>query len=108
LAVRPLRAGRLEGAVNGGPYKVQCQARRRLVPVCSNSVGDVITVPSVALQRRGWPHRADSDGDDRSRQPDIMAQSRVDTGKAFEASAGPPSRARRVSRTEVGGTVSWG
>jgi hypothetical protein len=90
LAVRPLPAGRLEGVVNGGPYEVQCQARRRLVPVRSNSAGDVVIVPGVALQRRGWPHRADSNGDDRSRQPDVTAQSCVDTGKAFEGSAAPP------------------
>jgi hypothetical protein len=77
--------------------------------VRSNSAGDVVIVPGVALQRRGWPHRADSNGDDRSRQPDVTAQSCVDTGKAFEGSAAPPpSKARHVSRTEVGGTVSRG
>jgi hypothetical protein len=71
LAVRSLPAGRLEGVVNGGLYVVQWQAWRRPVPVRSNSVGDVVAVPSVALQWRGWPHRADSDGEDRSRRPDV-------------------------------------
>jgi hypothetical protein len=50
--------------------------------------------------------RVDNDGEDRSRRPDVTAQPCVDTGKAFEGSAGPPSRAWRVSRTRVGGTVS--
>jgi hypothetical protein len=89
LAVRPLPAGRLEGVVNRGPYEVQRQARRRLVPVRSNSAGDVVTAPGVAQQWRGWPHRADSDGDDRSRRPDVTAQSCVDTRKAFEGPAAP-------------------
>jgi hypothetical protein len=52
-------------------------------PVHSNSVGDVVAVPGVVLQWRGWPHRADSDGEDRSRRPDVMAQSCVVIEKAF-------------------------
>jgi hypothetical protein len=71
LAVRPPPVGLLEGAVNGGPYEVQWRAWRRAVPVRFNSVGDVVAVPDVALQWRGWPHRADSDGEDRSRWPDV-------------------------------------
>jgi hypothetical protein len=63
--------GQLEGAINGGPYEVQWWARRRPVPVRSNSVGDVVAVPGVALQWRGWPRGADSDGEDRSRRPDV-------------------------------------
>jgi hypothetical protein len=66
LAVRPPPAGRLEGAINGGPYEVQWRAWRCPVPVCSNSAGDVVAVPGVALQWRGRPHRADNDGEDRS------------------------------------------
>jgi hypothetical protein len=42
-----------------------------LSPVRFNSVGDVVTVPGVALQWRGWTHRADSDGEDRSRRLDV-------------------------------------
>jgi hypothetical protein len=49
LAVRPPPVGRLEGAINGGPYEVQWRAWRRPVPVHSNSVGDVVAVPGVAL-----------------------------------------------------------
>jgi hypothetical protein len=108
LVVRSSLVGRPEGAVNGDPYEAQWQAWQRPVPVRSNSAGNVVAVPGVALQWRGWPHRADSDGEDRSRRPDVTAQSCVDTEKAFEGSTGPPSRARRVSHTEVGGTVSRG
>jgi hypothetical protein len=67
LDVRPPPAGRFEGAVNGDPYEVQWWAWRRPVPVRSNSIGDVVAVPGVALQWRGWPHRADSDEEDCSR-----------------------------------------
>jgi hypothetical protein len=63
--------GRLEGAVNGGPYEVQWWAWRRPVPVRSNNVGDVVAVPGEALQSRGRPCGADSDGEDRSRWPDV-------------------------------------
>jgi hypothetical protein len=73
LAIRPPPAGRFEGAVNGGLYEAQWQEWRRPVPVHSNIVGDVVAVPGVALQWRGWPHRADSDGEDRSRRPDVTA-----------------------------------
>jgi hypothetical protein len=73
LAVRPLSVGRLEGAVNGGPYKVQWRAWQRPVPVRSNSVGDVVAVPGVALQWRGWPHRDDGDREDCSHWPDVAA-----------------------------------
>jgi hypothetical protein len=55
----------------GCPYTAQWRSWRRLVPVHSNSVGGVVTVPGVALQGRGWPHKADSDGEDRSRRPDV-------------------------------------
>jgi hypothetical protein len=32
-------------------------------PRVLNSVGVVVAVHGAALQGRGWPHRADSDGD---------------------------------------------
>jgi hypothetical protein len=89
LAVRPPPAGRFEGAVNGRPYEAQWQAWRRPVPVCFNSVGDVVAVPGVALQWRGWPHRADSDGEDHPRWPDTMVPSCVVIEKAFEGSVDP-------------------
>jgi hypothetical protein len=47
---------------------------------------DVVAVPSVALQWRGWPHRTDSDGDGRSHRPNVTVQPYVVTGKAFEGS----------------------
>jgi hypothetical protein len=53
LAVRPPPAGRFEGAINGGPYEVQWRVWRRPVPMLTNSVGDVVAVPGVALQWRG-------------------------------------------------------
>jgi hypothetical protein len=90
----------------GGPYAAQWRSWRHLVPAHSNSIGDVVTVPGVALQWRGWSHRVDNDGEDRSRRPDVTAYPCAVTEKAFEGSAGPPSRARRVSRTRVGDTVS--
>jgi hypothetical protein len=46
-------------------------------------------VPSVALQWYGWLHRVDSDGDDRSRRPDVTAWPCVITKKVFEGAAGP-------------------
>jgi hypothetical protein len=69
---------------------------------------NVVTVLGVARQWRGWPHRVDSDGKDRSRRPDVTAWPCIVTEKAFEGTAGPPSRTWRVSRTGVGGTVSRG
>jgi hypothetical protein len=83
LVVQPPPVGRLEGAVNGGPYKVQRRAWRHPVPVRFNSVGDVVVVLDVVLQWRGWPHRADSDGEDGSRWPDVTVQSCVVIEKAF-------------------------
>jgi hypothetical protein len=76
------------GVVIGRPVVVHGQARgghpwrpirgtaavwRRPAPVRSNSAGVVVAVRGVALQGRGGPHRADSDGDGRSRRPDVMA-----------------------------------
>jgi hypothetical protein len=67
---------------------------------------DVATVSGLVQQWRGWLHRVDSDGDDRSCRPDVTAWPCVSTEKTFEGATGPPSRARRVSRTGAGGTVS--
>jgi hypothetical protein len=45
----------------------------------------------MALGRRGWSHRADGDGGDRSRRPDVMALSLLGCGVVvrlpFEGSA---------------------
>jgi hypothetical protein len=66
----------------------------------------VATVSGMEEQWREWSHRADSDGDDRSRWPDVTARPCVSTEKTFEGAAGPPSRVRHVSRTGVGHIVS--
>jgi hypothetical protein len=89
LVIRPSSVGRFKGAVNGGPVRATVAVAARLVPVHSNIIGDVITVPSVALQWRGWPHRVDSDGKDRSRRPDVTAWPCVVTEKVFEGTVGP-------------------
>jgi hypothetical protein len=52
---------------------MRCSCRYGVVPPRSNNAGVVAAVCSVALQGRGWPHRVDSDGDDYSRRPDVMA-----------------------------------
>jgi hypothetical protein len=65
--------GRFEGAVNGGSVRGTMVVMAAPVPVHSNSVRDVVTVPGVALQWRGWPHRVDNDREDRSRWPDVTA-----------------------------------
>jgi hypothetical protein len=96
----------LEGAVDSGPYEVQWQAWRRPVPRVLNSVGVVVAVRGVAQQGRGWPHRVDSEGDGAPARPDVMVCPCVVTRKGFEGAAAPHSRARRASRTGVGGTVS--
>jgi hypothetical protein len=57
----------------GGLYASQWWAWRRPVPARSNSIGCVVAVPGVALQWRGWPHRADNDREDRSRWPNVTA-----------------------------------
>jgi hypothetical protein len=71
-------SGRRHGPVRrvsstGHPYAAQWRSWRRPVPVHSNNIADVVTVPGVALQWWGWPRRVDSDGEDRSRRPDVTA-----------------------------------
>jgi hypothetical protein len=99
-------AGRFEGVVNGGPVCGIVVVVAMSCPCAPNSVGDVVTVPGVVRQWRGWPHRVDRDGKDRSRRPNVTTWSCIVTEKAFEGAAGPPSRVRRISRTGVAGTVS--
>jgi hypothetical protein len=66
-------AGRFEGTVNGGPVRGTVAVVATSCPRALQQHRDVITVLSVARQWRGWPHRADNDGGDRSRRPDVMA-----------------------------------
>jgi hypothetical protein len=73
LVVRPLPRASSRVPSTGGPYAAQWRSWQRPVPVHSNSVEDVVTVPAVVLQRWGWPHRVDSDGEDRSHRPDVIA-----------------------------------
>jgi hypothetical protein len=104
---RPATAtGRFEGVINGGPVHGTVAVVATSCPRALQQHRDVITVPGVVRQWRGWPHRVDSDGKDRSRRPDVMAWPCIVMEKAFKGAADPPSRARRVSRTGVGGTVS--
>jgi hypothetical protein len=98
--------GRFEGAIDGGPVRGTVAVMATSCPRALQQHRDVAIVPGVVRQWRGWPHRVDSDGDDRSHRPDVTAWSCIVAEKAFESAAGPLSRARRVSRTGVGGTVS--
>jgi hypothetical protein len=99
-------AGRFEGVVDGGPVRGTVAVMVTSSPHAPQQHRDVVTVPGVVRQWRGWPHRVDSDGDGRSCRPDVTAWPCVITEKTFEGAAGPPSRARCVSRTGVGGTTS--
>jgi hypothetical protein len=90
LAVRPPPRAGSRVPSTGGPYAAQWQSWQRLVPVNSNSIGDVVTVHDVALQWRGWPHRTDSDGEVRSRRPDVTAWPCVVTEKVFRGCRRPP------------------
>jgi hypothetical protein len=98
--------GRFKGVVDGGPVRGTVAIVATSCPRTPQQRRDVVTVSGVVQQWRGWSHRVDSDGDDRYCQPDVTAWPCVSTEKTFEGAAGPPSRARRVSRTRVGGTTS--
>jgi hypothetical protein len=98
--------GWFEGVADGGPVRDIVAVVATSCPRASQQCRDVIPVLGVVQQWRGWSHRVDSDGDDRSRRPDVTAWPCVSKEKTFEGAAGPPSRARRVSRMGVGGTAS--
>jgi hypothetical protein len=98
--------GRFGGVVDGGGVRGTVAVVAASCPRVLQQRRDVVTVPDVVRQWRGWPHRFDSDGDDPSRRPDVTAWPCVTTEKTFEGAAGPPSRAWRVSRMGVGSTVS--
>jgi hypothetical protein len=101
-------ASRFEGAVNGGPIRGTVSVVATSCPRALQQHRDVVTVSGMARQWRGWPLRVDSDGKDRSRRPDVTAWPSIVMEMAFEGAAAPPSRARRVSCTGVGGAVSRG
>jgi hypothetical protein len=102
------RRGPIRGCCQRGPVRGTVAVVVKSCPRALQQHRDVAIVPGVVRQRQGWPHRVDSDGDDHSRRPDVTAWSCIVTEKVFEGATGPPSRARRVSRTGVGGTVSRG
>jgi hypothetical protein len=106
LVVRPPSVGRFEGAIDGGSVRGTMAVVAMSCPRAPQQRRDVATVLDVVRQWRVWSHRVDSDGDDRSRRPDVTAWPCVSTKKTFEGAAGPLSRAWRVSRTGVGGTAS--
>jgi hypothetical protein len=99
-------AGRFGGAVDGASVRGTVAVVATSCPRALQQHQDVITVPGVARQWWGWPHRVGSDGKDRSRRPDVTTRPCVVTEKVFEGTAGPPLRAQRVSRTGLGGAVS--
>jgi hypothetical protein len=84
----------LEEVIDDDSYGIQCLAWRRPVPewCCEHRGGR--TGPTVAGMA--------------SRRPSVTTWPCKFTRKWFEGVAGPPSRARRVSRTGVGGAVSRG
>jgi hypothetical protein len=64
-------AGRFEGVVNGGPIRGIVAVVATSCPRALRPHRDVVTVPGVVRQWRGWPLRVDSDGKDRPRRPDV-------------------------------------
>jgi hypothetical protein len=98
--------GRFEGAVDGGPIRGTVAVMAASCPHALQQHRDVVTVPGVVRQWWGWPRRVDRDGDDRSRRPDVTGWPCVITEKTLRVLPAPLSRARRVSRTGVGGTTS--
>jgi hypothetical protein len=99
--------GGLEGVADDDPYGIQWQAWGR--PVLAR-----LTAPELLPQCQAW---GCTRGGGRlqltvagmaPRRPSVMTWSCKVTGKHFEGVAGPPSRARHVSRTGVGGAASRG
>jgi hypothetical protein len=99
-------ASRFEGDVNGGPVRGTVAVVATSCPCALQQHRDVVIVPGVVRQWRGWLHRVDSDWKDYSYRPDVTAWRCIVTKKAFEGAASPPSRVRCVSHMGVGDTVS--
>jgi hypothetical protein len=81
--------GRFEGVVDGGPVRGTVAVVATSCPRAPQQRRDVVTLPGVVQQWRGWSHRVDSDGDDRSRRSDVTAWPCVSTKKTFKGAAGP-------------------
>jgi hypothetical protein len=62
------------------PYVAQWLAWQCPVTACLHSVGYGDAVAGMALRWRGWSHRTDGDGGDRSHWPDVTAPSRAGAG----------------------------
>jgi hypothetical protein len=96
--------GGLEGVADVDPYGIQW---RRPVPAC-------FIAPKLLPQcsawgcMRGGGRLPSTVAGMAPRRPSIMTWPCKVTGKHFEGVAGPSSRARRVSRTGVGGAASRG
>jgi hypothetical protein len=71
--------GQFEDAVDGEPVRGTVAVVAKSCPRTSQQRRDVATASGVVRQWRGWPHRADNDGDDRSRRPDVTAWSCIST-----------------------------
>jgi hypothetical protein len=78
-----------EGAIGGGPVRGAVAVVATSRPRAPQQRRDVVTMPGVVQQWRGWSHRVDSDGDDQSRRPDVTAWPCVSTEKTFEGAACP-------------------
>jgi hypothetical protein len=89
LVVQPPSVGRFEGALDGGPVRGTVAVVATSCPRALQQHRDVVTGPGMERQWRGWPHRVDSDRDDRSRRPDVTAWPCIITEKTFEGAAGP-------------------
>jgi hypothetical protein len=67
----------LEGLADGGPEDAQRQAWWCPVVPGSHGAGDGVAVPAMVAQRRGWPHRAGSDGEDAACWPNVTVPSQA-------------------------------
>jgi hypothetical protein len=71
--------GQFEGAVDGKPVRGTVVVVAMSCPRMSQQRRGVATASGVVRQWQGWLHRAHNDGDDRSRRPDVMAWSCINT-----------------------------
>jgi hypothetical protein len=99
--------GGLEGVADVDPFGIQWQSWRRPVPVCFIAPELLPQCPTWGCTRGGGRLPLTVAGM-APRRPSITTWPCKVTGKYFEDAAGPHSRARRVSRTGVGGAASWG
>jgi hypothetical protein len=81
--------GQFEGAVDGEPVRGTVAVVVMSCLYTSQQRRDVATAPGVVREWRGWPHKADSDGDARSCQPDVTAWSCISTWKILEGLTAP-------------------